>query len=71
MDLGKKDSKLCQQYNSATSRSYILSDLKHRVNVQSAKFADAQQEIEQLKVILTDANRRLEIMKKRNVDKSC
>lgn len=48
------------------SRLQKLCDLKYQVNVQSEKLTDALEEIKQVKIILTDARRRLEIMKKRD-----
>lgn len=69
MDQENKDSKFSQQKNLTASRSQKLDELKQQVNVQDAKFTAAQKEIEQMKVILTDARRRLEVMKRRNVTK--
>lgn len=52
--------------NLTMSRLHKLCDLKYQVNVQSEKLTDALEEIKQVKVILTDARRRLDIMKKRD-----
>ena len=58
-----------EQANQMMSRSQKLSDLKHQVTVRGEKFTYAQQEIEQVKVILSDARKRLETMKDRSVNK--
>lgn len=52
--------------NLAMSRLQKLCDLKYQVNIQREKLTDALEEIKQVKIILTDAKRRLEIMKNRD-----
>lgn len=71
MDKEKVKSKFAPQGEDVEiDRPTMLNNLRHQVNIQGEKITDAQQKIEQMKTILTDARRRLEILKKRNVDKS-
>lgn len=69
MDQSDKDSQFSNQASQMMSRSQKLSDLKRQVTVRGEKFMNAQQEIEQVKVILSDARKRLEIMKDQSVNK--
>lgn len=64
MDEERKDSNYEPKQSNIT-RSERLNYLKHQANIQSERITFAQQEIEQLKPILSEARRRLETMKKR------
>lgn len=66
MDQEVKSTEFSQQQNFVMNRSQKLNNLKCRVNVQGNKFMGAQKEIEDVRVILTDARKRLDVMKKRN-----
>lgn len=69
MNRSDKVPQFSQQPIQILSRSQKLRELKHQVTVQGEKFTFAQQEIEQVKVILSDARKRLEKMKDRRVKK--
>lgn len=70
MDDKKKNETLAQHKELETVRLKI-NDLKNQVKARRDQLLDGQKEVEHLKTVLTDAKRRLEIMKKRDIQPRC
>lgn len=60
---------VAKQSTAVTNQTQQLHQLKQQISQQSDKITGAQKEIETMRAVLNDARRRLERMKRTNVQK--